>query len=126
MAGFVKILLVDDSAAVRGVLSCMLNTRGFQVITAEDGELGLKMAEAERPDLIITDIEMPRLDGIQMIARLREQPELREVPILVISGNDEGKTTEAIQAGASLAMHKPVDLNFFISQVNQLLSARSV
>src|ERR1051326_1679840 len=122
LAGFTKILVVDDNVAVRGVLTSILNTLELQVITAEDGLLGLQMAEAERPHLIITDIDMPNLDGIQMIARLRQHSELREVPILVISGEGERKASEALEAGANHVMPKPVMLNSFIGLITQLIS----
>jgi two-component system, OmpR family, alkaline phosphatase synthesis response regulator PhoP len=118
-----KILVVDDSSDVRDLLSWMLATSGFQVITAEDGLSGLTMAEAERPDLIITDISMPRLDGIEMIIRLRKQLQFSKVPILVISAYGSGITGDALDAGADEAMHKPVDFNSLINHVNQLLAA---
>ncbi|MEN3333135.1 MAG: hypothetical protein V7641_2500 [Blastocatellia bacterium] len=121
MTGFVKILLVDDNPDLRDVLTSVLKTHGFQVITAEDGLLGLKTAEAERPDLIITDIEMPRLNGIQMIARLREQFQFRKVPILVISGCGNGGTAAALKAGANQALQKPIDFDAFIGLVTCLL-----
>lgn len=123
MAWSGKILVVDDNSDLRDVLSCLLVTCGFQVITAEDGFHGLTVAEAECPDLIITDIGMPRLDGIEMIIRLRKKSEFSDVPILVISAYGDDATREALDAGANEAMPKPVNLNSLIDQVNQLLAA---
>jgi DNA-binding response OmpR family regulator len=123
LGGFAKILIVDDNPDVLGLVACMLTMSGFNVITAGDGLLGLEIAEAELPDLIITDISMPRLDGIQMISRLRDQSQFSKVPILVISAHGSAMTTEALRAGANKAMHKPLDFDSFISHVNNLLAA---
>lgn len=108
---------------MRDALTCMLKAAGFQVLTAEDGLIGLAVAETELPDLIVTDIEMPRLDGIKMIMRLREQLRFSDVPILVISACAIGPMDEAMKAGADQAMHKPVDFNSFIFCINHLLAA---
>lgn len=118
-----KILVVDDNASVREVFTVMLSLHGFQVITAEDGLSGLKTAEAVMPDLIVTDIDMPKLDGIQMIAILRQRTEFMEVPILVISGCNQEKATSALMTGANQAVSKPVDFDSFIGLVSQLLPA---
>jgi len=126
MPGFVKILLVDDNADVRDLLTFILKDSGFLVITADDGLRGLKTAEAERPDLIITDICMPHLDGIQMIARLREEAEFSKLPILVISAYGSGDLAAALRAGANLAMPKPVDFDCLIGHVKQLLPGESL
>lgn len=121
LIGFVKILLVDDNTDVRDLLTLMLSESGFLVITAVDGLMGLETAEVERPDLIITDIEMPRLDGIQMIARLRRQLRFSEVPILAVSAYGSGKLDAAISAGANQVMQKPVDFDAFMGLVTRLL-----
>ena len=123
MGEFAKILIVDDNPDVLSLTACMLKMSGFNVMTAEDGMLGLEIAEAELPDLIITDISMPHLDGIQMISRLRDQSKFSRVPILVISAHGSAMTTEALRAGANEAMHKPLDFDSFISHINNLLAA---
>jgi CheY-like chemotaxis protein len=121
LAGFIKILIVDDNTELRDLLTFMLSESGFLVVTAVDGLMGLKIAEAERPDLIITDIEMPRLNGIQMIARLRRQLGFSEVPILAVSAYGSGELDAAISAGANQALQKPIDFDSFIGLVTQLL-----
>ncbi|MGA9773623.1 MAG: response regulator [Blastocatellia bacterium] len=125
MAGLVKVLIVDDNSYVRDVLTCMLKEIGFQIITAVDGLMGLKMAEAERPDLIITDINMPHMNGIQMIARLRGQSEFVGVPILVVSSNGSKELDAALSAGANLAMHKPLDFDSLRHRISRLLAKGS-
>jgi DNA-binding response OmpR family regulator len=121
LTGFVKILLVDDNTDMRDLLTCMLRQSGFLVITAEDGLLALETAAVERPDMIITDINMPRLDGIQMIVRLRKQLEFSKVPILAVSAYGSGELAAALKAGANQAMQKPIDFDSFIGLVTRLL-----
>jgi CheY-like chemotaxis protein len=64
----------------------ILDREGYEVVTAEDGLIGLSLAEVERPDIIITDIAMPQIDGVQMIVLLKQQSSLRAIPILALTG----------------------------------------
>jgi CheY-like chemotaxis protein len=80
-----KILVVDDSADTREMMAKLLELERFVVVTAEDGRVGLDVAESERPDLIITDINMPNLNGLEMITLLRKQSWFTRVPILAIT-----------------------------------------
>jgi DNA-binding response OmpR family regulator len=125
LAELIKVLLVDDSAGVRELLTAILSEHGFRVMTAEDGLMGLKIAEAQRPDLIITDIDMPHLDGIQMIARLRGQMGFSGVPILVVSACGGEEAAAVLGAGADLVMQKPIDLSSFINYIDHLLPAKT-
>jgi two-component system chemotaxis response regulator CheY len=120
-----KLLVVEDNASVREMFAIALSEAGFSVITAEDGYAGLDRARRERPDLILTDLEMPNLDGIQMIQRLRQEPELQRIPVLVLSAVHRGMLTQAIAAGACEVMQKPVQLMSLIKIVKQILGAPS-
>ena len=120
-----KILVVDDNLDTRELTHLHLTTEGFSVIIAVDGREGLYMARSERPDLIITDISMPGLSGIDMIKELRAQPELKKVPILVLSALGSGEMDIAIRAGADRAMNKPVLLDALVDEVKELLSHRN-
>jgi CheY-like chemotaxis protein len=117
-----KILVVDDNLDTREITHLHLTTEGFTVVIAADGREGLYMAGAEHPDLIITDISMPGLNGIELIRQLRSQPELADVPILVLSALGSGELNEAIRAGANRAMSKPVLLDSLVDEVRELLS----
>jgi len=116
-----KLLIVEDSQQVREMLAVALSDAGFCVVTADDGLDGLACAWRERPDLILTDIEMPNLDGIRMIERLRQEPELRSIPVLVLSSVHAGRLAQAVAAGASSVMQKPVRLALLISLIRQTL-----
>lgn len=117
-----KILVVDDNLDTREITHLHLTIEGFSVVIAADGREGLYMAGAEHPDLIITDISMPGLNGIDLIRQLRSQAELAEVPIIVLSALGSGELNEAIRAGANRAMSKPVLLDALVDEVRELLS----
>jgi two-component system chemotaxis response regulator CheY len=116
-----KLLIVEDSAQVREMLAVALGDAGFVVVTADDGFEGLACARRERPDLILTDIEMPNLDGIRMIERLRQEPELSHIPVLVLSAVHGGRLAQAAAAGATSVLEKPVRLAQLISTIRQTL-----
>ena len=118
-----KILIVDDSTDTLEMMAKLFEFEAYKVETAEDGAEGLFKAVSEKPDLIITDINMPRINGIEMITRLRQNEDIGEVPILAITAYGSGVATEAIQAGANMARTKPIEFDILIEDVRVLLSA---
>lgn len=116
-----KILVVDDSDDTREMMAKLLELEAFRVITAEDGRVGLQLAEDEQPDLIITDINMPNLNGIEMIKILRENPQFVTVPIMAITAYGSTVASEALAAGANHAATKPVEFDSLIESINLLL-----
>jgi two-component system chemotaxis response regulator CheY len=103
-----RILTVDDSRTMRDMLKLALEDAGFEVVQAEDGVHGLEVLEDEHPDVIITDINMPRMDGFGFIQGVRADERLRGVPILVLTTeSDPGKKTRARDAGATGWIVKP-------------------
>jgi len=117
-----KILVVDDNIDTRELVHLHLSTEGFSVVVASDGREGIYLASAEQPDLIITDISMPELDGIEMVKQLRTHSELTAVPILVLTAMGKEEIDEAIRAGANRAMNKPILLDALVDDVRELLS----
>ncbi|PYT05866.1 MAG: two-component system response regulator [Acidobacteria bacterium] len=117
-----KILVVDDNLDTRELTHLHLTTEGFTVVVASDGREGLYLAGAEHPDLIITDISMPGLDGVEMVQQVRQQPELKNVPILVLTAMGKEEMEQAIKAGANRAMNKPVLLDALADDVREMLS----
>ncbi len=105
-----KILTVDDSASMRALLLHALQAQGFEVVQAEDGIEALEWLAANDADIVITDINMPRLDGFGLIERLRSIARHRDRPILVLTteSSDE-KKARARQAGATGWIVKPFD-----------------
>lgn len=116
-----KLLIVDDNPTIREMFALALGEAGFSVVMADDGYTGLECARRERPDLIITDVEMPNLDGIQMIQRLRQDPELESIPVVVISAMHTGVLMRAVASGANEVVQKPVPLSTLIIIARQIL-----
>src|SRR5580704_8979075 len=104
-----KVLLVEDNPDLRELFAFVLQGEGYQVITAEDGLLGLRIAEAEQPDIIVTDIAMPQIDGVQMITLLKQKLPLRGIPILALTGYSPDSMKRALAAGADRVRCKPAE-----------------
>jgi len=105
-----KILTVDDSRTMRDMLRLALTSAGFEVVQAVDGQDGLEVLERETPDLVITDINMPKLDGFGFIEGARRTERFRVLPILVLTTeSDPEKKQRARSAGATGWIVKPFD-----------------
>jgi CheY-like chemotaxis protein len=116
-----KILIVEDSIDAREMLAMLFNMEGYNVATAEDGREGLRRASADNPDLIVTDIQMPYVDGNEMIRRLRAQPDSKRVPIIVMTAYGEDTGNRAVQSGADRAFTKPVDYDLLLQAIKDLI-----
>jgi|ERR1700722_9595194 two-component system, chemotaxis family, chemotaxis protein CheY len=104
------VLTVDDSRAMRDMLRHSLLAAGFRVLQAEDGLHGLEMLETEMPDVIVTDINMPRMDGFGFIEAVRRNEARRSMPVLVLTTEvDVEKKNRARVAGATGWIVKPFD-----------------
>jgi two-component system chemotaxis response regulator CheY len=105
-----NILAVDDSRTIRDMLKYTLNAAGMTTHLAEDGQHGLEVLDGLKPDVIITDINMPRLDGFGFIDAVRAQGEYRSIPILVLTTESSAELkTRARDAGATGWIVKPFD-----------------
>lgn len=115
------ILVVDDNIDTRELLHLYLTQAGFTVMIAADGGEGLYRAKADRPNLIITDINMPNLDGMAMIKQLRAEPAFARTPIIALTAYGKDFTDEAISAGATATREKPFQFEELVAQVQALL-----
>ncbi len=116
-----RVLLVEDDLRVREVLSAYLAVDGWEVTEAVDGVDGLAAAQATHPDLIVTDMMMPNLDGLSMVRQLRQDDGLRRVPVLLISGHPE-PDLDFGPGGAVSYIAKPVKLGSFLRAIRELLA----
>lgn len=117
------ILLVDDLSENRRVITDLLTPLGCTVIEASNGPEGLQQAVSCRPDLLITDIRMPEMDGLQLIRQLRHTPESRDMTIIATSASVyEEDRKAALRAGSQAFLPKPVDINLLFQQMQDLLS----
>ncbi|HSE36753.1 MAG TPA: response regulator [Blastocatellia bacterium] len=117
-----KILVIEDSLDSRELIHLHLTTEGFAVITASNGQEGIYLASVEHPDLVITDLGLPEMDGFQVVRELRAQPEFATLPILVLTAFGRDEMDQAIKAGANRALNKPVHFDGLIDDVRELLA----
>lgn len=116
-----KILVVEDNESAREMLCEFLRSNGFKVVHAENGRAGYDKAKDERPDLIITDLCMPILDGIDMIKLIRNHSDFDKVPILALTAFKGELSNQAIKAGADRALQKPIDFDYFVNAIERLV-----
>jgi two-component system cell cycle response regulator DivK len=118
-----RILVIEDQEDNRQILQDLLTSADFEVIEAVDGEAGVAAATAQRPDLILMDIQLPLLDGYEATRRIKADPALRAIPIIVItsyalSGDDE----KARAAGCDAYFSKPFSPRQLLAKVREYLS----
>ena len=116
-----RILTIDDSKTIRDMLMLTLADAGFEVLQAVDGQDGLDVSNKEQVDVVITDINMPRMDGYEVIRHLRNNSAHKSTPILVLTTESEAeKKNLARMAGATGWMVKPFDPDRLIATINKV------
>jgi PAS domain S-box-containing protein len=117
------VLIVDDVPQNRAVLVDSLNVLGFHLVEAVDGQQALASAERVRPDLIVMDVTMPVMDGLEATRRIRRSPALAGIPIMASSGSTNHETEgQCREAGADAFLPKPIDHDVFLAETGRLLS----
>lgn len=116
------ILVCDDEPHILHVVASKLKNAGFHVLTAEDGLEGFETALAERPDLIVSDYQMPELSGLEMCARLRGDPATAEIPVLMLTARGFAPEMAAVEVGNIRAvLAKPFSPREVLAKVHELL-----
>ena len=115
-----KILVADDEQEIRNLLDHFLKGQGYEVILASDGHEALKLAVEENPQVIILDIKMPGLDGLEVCKQLKENEQTKLIPVIVITGFEDNKM-EALNIGADDFVNKPFDMAEISSRVRSAL-----
>ena len=117
-----KILVADDDPIILNFLHSLLKDKGYEVITAEDGERALEMALIYHPDIIVTDIVMPYRDGFDLIKVLRKESKLKNTPIVILSMKDkEDDIVKGLEEGADDYVIKPFNALELIARIKKLL-----
>jgi two-component system, cell cycle response regulator DivK len=121
-----KILIVEDNEENRDSLSRRLQRRGFEVLTAGDGNVGVAMAQSEKPDLVLMDMNMPELDGWEATRQIKAAPETQDLPVIALTAHAmSGDRDRALGVGCSDYHTKPVDFPKLLAQVEAILQNRA-
>ena len=119
--GDLTILLVEDSDDTRYFMRLELEHLGYSVIEAEDGQRAVDLAVQEQPDIILMDLSLPNMDGLEAASRIRQEKPLEKVPIIAITAHQESSfRTSAASSGIDAYVTKPVDIDFLSELINGL------
>ena len=117
-----KVLLADDSRSIRAMVTQTLREAGHEVFEAENGEKGVEVARSQPLDLVLTDLNMPVMDGLELTRRVREIPEHRRTPVLLVTTESQlSKKEQAKSAGATGWVVKPIPPQRLLEVVSKVL-----
>ena len=117
-----KILIVEDNEMNRDMLSRRLERRGYQIVMAVDGQQGVEMARAERPDLVLMDMSLPVMDGWTATREVKADAALAGIPVIALTAHAmESDREQALQAGCDDFDTKPIELPRLLGKINALL-----
>jgi len=120
-----RILVVDDEAGTRTALKELLTTQGYTVVTAEDGEVALERIVELPPDIIVTDLDMPKVNGLELLTQVRERSE--QLPVIVVTSATEIRSAvDAMRAGAENYLTKPIDYDELNLAIGRAIENRNV
>jgi len=116
------ILIVEDEPRNLTLLRDLLQVSGYKTIEATDGEQGVELAKSNKPDLILMDVQMPKMDGLEATRILKADANTKNIPIICITSSAmKGDREKIIQAGCDDYMSKPVDINEVLNKVAEML-----
>ena len=121
-----RILVVDDEIYIVHILDFSLGMEGYEVLTALDGEQALEKARAEKPDLIVLDIMMPKLDGYETCKILKAEPETKDIPVILLSAKGRNVDQKiGFEVGADDYITKPFSPRKLVERINAILGQSS-
>jgi len=121
------VLIADDNAMNLDILHARLTAHGYEILTAADGETALSLAREKHPDLILLDVMMPRLDGLEVCRRLKGDPSLPFMPLILVTARaDSRDVVSGLEAGADEYLTKPVDQAALVARVKSMLRIKSL
>lgn len=121
-----KILIVDDEPAIVKVVESRLKANGYETLTACDGQEGLNLARTEKPDLIILDVMLPKIDGFRIAQLLKLDDQYRQIPVMLLTARvHEEDQKIGFAAGADAYMTKPFRTEELVEKIKELLKEKS-
>ncbi len=115
-----KILIIEDNEKNMYLLSFLLEAYGYEIIQARDGRSGIELAEQNKPDMILLDIQLPVMDGYAVAKELRKRPELKMIPVVAVTSYAmAGDRERILAAGCTGYIEKPINPETFVSEVEQ-------
>jgi CheY-like chemotaxis protein len=115
------ILIAEDDPDISSVLERIFRSAGFTVLTAPDGRAALEIAAAHLPDIVLTDLDMPEMNGIELIKAIRVHAELRDTPVALLSGSIHPGDTRAVSAAACGVLLKPFTSKHLVASMQALI-----
>lgn len=116
------ILIVDDERDILDLIEYNLKKEGFVVVTAEDGEEGIEKARQVKPDLVLLDIMMPKMDGLEVIDMMRQDANLKDIPVIFLTARSDEKTeVKGLDRGADDFLTKPISTTKLVSRIKAVL-----
>lgn len=123
MSGKPRILLVDDEPSIIKMVGKRLEVEGFDVVIAMDGQEGLDKARSDKPDLIILDVMLPKLNGYEICSTLKQDAQYRSIPIMLFTAKAQAKDEKlGMECGADAYLHKPFQAQQLLEQIRSLIS----
>ncbi len=118
-----KILLIEDEQALQKTVGDRLSQEGYEIISALDGEIGLNLANAKKPDLILLDLILPKIQGLDVLKKLKETKETKEIPVIILTNLEEmEKINKALELGATAYLVKAnYSLEELVEKIKNLL-----
>lgn len=122
-----KILLADDEKTLRSLLQVLLEEAGYEFIEAEDGKAALEKAKKSRPDLIILDVNMPKMTGFQVLEQLKKDSKTRDIPVIMLTTRGGQEDIEAgMELDADKYIPKPFDSKNLIEEIRKTFAVRGM
>ncbi len=118
-----KILFIEDESALQKSFSAVLTQEGYEVLSALDGEIGIRLAKSEKPDLILLDLILPKTNGFEVLVELKKDSTTKDIPVIILTNLERMKDIEkALESGASTYLVKAdYTLDEVIGKVKQIL-----
>ena len=120
-----KILIIDDDRVTLTMLEMILSRHGYKVLSAKDGAEGFELASKEKPDVMISDMLIPKIHGLELCTKIKEDPLLKDIKIILMTAVYKGATFqfEAKESGADHFIEKPIDTNDLLDKLKELLTS---